>query len=71
MAQLPPTASPMDLMAPRAEPPPKMPKSAFEQAMGRWRLQVPAVCLSVGLSACPPVTICLCLHAVCLTPPAF
>ena len=40
MAQLPPTASPMDLMAPRVEPPPKVPKSAFDQALGRWRLQV-------------------------------
>ena len=52
MAQLPPAASPMDLMGPRAEPPPQAPKSGFEQEVGRWRLQVSELVLLHACAHC-------------------
>ena len=60
MAQLPPTASPMDLIAPRADPPPKIPKSAFDQALGRWRLQVGCCRVLHCLIACCLLRCCAC-----------
>ena len=69
MAQLPPAASPLDPARPRPHPPPKVPKSAFDQALGRWRLQVGCCRVLHCLIACCLVRCCACAvlssHLLC------
>lgn len=55
MAQLPPTASPMDLIGLRPEAPPPVPRSSVEQALGRWELEVNAISLHCALLTCNAV----------------